>query len=150
MTPQQLLRQYATDPVRLLALCIYREARGESLQAKKGVASTVLNRCVMAPREGFRSDIIGNVLKPYAFSSFLPEDPNYSVFPTESDPVWLDCLAAAHPTIAADPTDGAVFYHDNTLLHAPSAWGTVIPTTQIGRLKFYKLPISPTPHTANA
>lgn len=134
--------EYLNDPTKLLALCIWREARGEGYQGKLGVAWTVKNRCLVSPREGFAKDIKGNVLKPWAFSSFMEGDPNSVKYPKENDPYWLDSLkAAADP--AADPTSKAVFYYSSPLTAPPPAWGEVgkhiSPTVKIGDLNFYRL-----------
>ena len=129
---------FAADPLRLLALCIWREARGEEYPAKRGIACTIANRCQIAPAQGFKRDIAGNVLKPWAFSSFNANDPNFVKFPVETDLVWLDCLKAA-TDVSGDVTLGAVFYHDSRLGAAPKAWGSVEPTVRLGNLAFYKL-----------
>lgn len=60
----------------LAALCVWREARGESIAAKLGVVWVLRNRCEMAPAQGFKRDMAGNILKPWAFSSFNADDPN--------------------------------------------------------------------------
>lgn len=36
-----------------------------------------------------------------------------------------------------DPTDGALFYHDSRLAHAPKAWGAVKQTAVLDDLTFY-------------
>src|SRR5579872_4813595 len=91
---------YASDPLQLLALCIWREARGECPEAKLGVAWTIRNRCAMAPAQGFKHDIAGNILKPWAFSSFMEGDPNAVKYPQETDLSWHDSMLAAE---SADP-----------------------------------------------
>jgi spore germination cell wall hydrolase CwlJ-like protein len=59
----------------LLALCIYGEARGESTAGKIAVGSVILER---AKRNGwFGKTLKEVVLKPYQFSCFLENDPNY-------------------------------------------------------------------------
>lgn len=130
---------YASDRLLLRALCMWREARGESFQAKLGVDWTIRNRTALAPREGFRASTRENILKPWAFSSFMEGDPNATKYPEDGDKSWQDCVAIAGATEHADPTAGAVFYHDSSIKR-PSAWGNVVPTVQIGRLSFYKLP----------
>lgn len=135
---------YINDPIRLLALCAWREARGESLAAKLGVTWTVKNRCAMAPAQGFKPDIAGNILHPWAFSSFMAGDPNSLKYPAESDPSWIDSLAAAK-SVEADPTGNAVFYFSRPLTAPPKkedgtcAWGNVEHSATIDGLQFYRI-----------
>lgn len=129
---------YASDPTLLLALCIWREARGENPTAKLGVAWTVKNRCSMAPAQGFRRDVAGNILHPWAFSSFMAGDPNAVKYPESSDPSWLESLTAAR-AIDPDPTAGAVFYFSRPLTSPPAAWGAVEQSAVIGGLTFCRI-----------
>lgn len=144
-TPKEIetrLAEFRRDPAQLLALCIWREARGETQLARVGVGKTVTNRCAIAPAQGFGHTIDTNVLKPYAFSSFNRGDVNASKFPFDLDSTWQACQLAAKAAIDAshpDPTRGAIFYHDSSLTAAPHAWGPVKLTAEIGRLKFYNL-----------
>ena len=128
---------FDTDDEQLLALCVWREARGESLAGMTGVANVVMNRCKIAPAQGFRHDVRGNVLKPWAFSSFMPSDPNSQKYPTPGI-VWQNCLAAARAAMA-DMTGGAVFYFSPPIKTPPIVWGNVRNTTNIGNLHFYAL-----------
>ena len=139
MTVIQPAEPYASDPVKLLALCIWREARGESIEAKHGVAWTIRNRCAMAPREGFKREIAANVLHPGAFSSFIEGDPNAVKYPDSTDKSWQDSLAVAEEASAEDPTSGAVFYFSPPLTAAPHAWGPVRHTATIGGLQFFTI-----------
>lgn len=137
---------FLSDPTQLLALCIWREARGESIAAKTGVAHVILNRCAMSPAQGFEPTIEGNILKPWAFSSFMDGDPNSVKYPEpedqyllrELDPSWTDSLAVAR-TPGEDPTGGAVFYFSAPLTDPPAAWGSVEVSTVIGGLTFCRI-----------
>lgn len=133
-----LKEPYLSDPTQLLALCIWREARGEPYAAKLGVAWTIKNRCLMAPAQGFRFDIPHNILKPWAFSSFMAGDPNAAKYPEPNDPSWIDSLKAAEST-EADPIGSAVFYFSRPLTEPPNVWGRVDQTAVIGGLKFYRV-----------
>jgi len=62
------------DDVKLLALVIYGEARGEPLGGKVGVASVVLNR--LKTGGWFGKTIKDVILKPFQFSCFNDNDPN--------------------------------------------------------------------------
>jgi hypothetical protein len=60
---------------------------------------------------------------------------------TTDDANFAMCANVAQQALSgtlADVTGGAEFYHDNRLAAAPSAWGNVVQTVQIGTLTFYK------------
>ena len=126
------------DDAHLLALCIYREARGESFLGKRAVGCCVRNR-VLA-RTYFGIDYSSVILKHWQFSSFNATDPNSSVWPIDGEPVWMECLAEANNVLGGidDMTNGALFYYSPPLTAPPHAWGAVIATAHIGNLNFYK------------
>lgn len=130
------------DPLTLLAMCVWGEARGETMQAQLGVANVVKNR-VRAMRfgDGFR----GVILKPWQFAAFNVNDPNREKLlePTryEKPEAWEHCYNAAALVFGDDlddNTEDAVFYHDDSLRQAPRAWGSVVETVQFGKLRFYR------------
>lgn len=84
---QQLLERF------LLALCVWREARGETPLGRRLVAWTIANRRDDA-KNRWPKTIEGVILQPFQFSSFNKSDPNAVQFPT-SGTVWDDCVAAA-------------------------------------------------------
>ncbi len=107
-TASQALNQF------LLALCVWREARGESLRGKQLVAWTILNR---SHDKRWPNTIRGVVLQPLQFSSFNANDPNSRKLlnPAEySTPdVWKACYGAAAAVffgLTTDPTGGADHY----------------------------------------
>lgn len=129
----------------LLACCIFGEARGESLQAKIGVACVVRNRAHLNLRYMGGASFAGVILQPYQFSSFNFNDPNRGKLlrPLLHDPanVWAECYRAAvavYHDDCADVTNGALFYFSPPLTEAPKAWGNVSHTATIGHLQFYK------------
>lgn len=90
-----------TDPIRLLrlfalALCVWREARGESALGKLLVAQTIENR-VRDPR--WPDTYIGVITQPWQFSAFNKNDPNALLFPTELDAAWPNCVAVAESVL---------------------------------------------------
>lgn len=125
----------------LVALCCFREARGEPLAGKKGVCFVIRNRTLHPGWWGH--DWASVILRPFQFSSFNVNDPNDKVWPQEDDPAWTDSLAAASAVMFGDETDltgGACWYHD-TSMGWPSAWGAESDYTQtlaVGRLLFYR------------
>jgi spore germination cell wall hydrolase CwlJ-like protein len=122
-----------------MALCIYREARGEGILGKRGVAHVIENRTRTSGFGG--STLTAVILHPYAFSSFNPSDPNAGVWPGDTDDAWTDCLHVTSSIIGGsdeDLTNGALFYFSPPLLAPPHAWGPVEITLQVGRLTFCK------------
>ena len=129
----------------LLALCIWRESRGEPVIAQQGVGWVVKNR-VLSPR-WWGNSYASCVLKPFQFSSFNPGDPNAVKWPTPGDSVWMECLTVAAGIISNtldDPTDGATSYFDQSLDNDPPSWatdGSNTHTVNLGALRFYRLVI---------
>ena len=125
----------------LVAICIWREARGESLEAKRAVGWSIRNR-VLA--DGwFGKGWVDVVLKPWQFSSFNYNDPNASRLPHENSGGWEECLQVAADVIAGegtDPVSGATHYHDKSLDDKLPPWAVGQPQiASIGNLRFYKV-----------
>lgn len=128
----------------LMALTVWREARGESFAAKLGVIFTVLNR--VKAHSWFGDSISEVLLKPMQYTSITcPGDRQLIRFPVRGNPAMGECMNAVQDVInqqAEDPTGGATHYYDISLDepgNLPPAWAT--PETfklQIGRLKFYR------------
>lgn len=133
----------------LTALCLYREARGASQAAKAAVLAVIRNRATDARRR-WPTDELKVIIQPYQFSSFNLNDPNTRKFPIPGDvewKAWLDCLAVVDAGLTADPTGGACFYHDKSILPPAKSWlgknATVddllkYKTVDIGPFSFYR------------
>jgi N-acetylmuramoyl-L-alanine amidase len=123
----------------LLALCNWREARGEPIESKIAQAWSVRNR-VQQPR-WWGHDWVTVILKPFQYSSFNLNDPNASKFPAMTDASWDECLQVAsdvYSSVGSDPTGGATSYYDTSI--APPAWtSSMTKTVQIGNFIFYKV-----------
>lgn len=123
----------------LLALCIWREARGEGMLGKRGVGHVVSNR--VSHNKFFGHDVRSVILKPWAFSSFNANDPNADKWPADADPSWMDSQTAAKQVLSwndPDLTSGALYYFSPPLKEAPHAWGSVGVTLVCGNLTFCK------------
>jgi spore germination cell wall hydrolase CwlJ-like protein len=131
------------DPLTLLAMCVWGEARGVNNAAKSAVACVVRNRVGYAGKYG--RGFPGVILKPWQFSSFNSNDPNRAklLYPVkeEGQRVWEACYQAAEEVYwgkTTDPTGNAVFYYSAPLTGPPTAWGDVTWTCVIDGLHFYR------------
>jgi spore germination cell wall hydrolase CwlJ-like protein len=122
-------------PIFLTALCTWREARGESSEAQRGVIWTIANRVEQGG--WFGKDAVSVVLKPFQFSSFNESDPNAVKFPSATDSIFKDILLMVMDQgLDEDPTDGATHYFSGD--DAPSWAAEMTFTTQIGAFKFFR------------
>jgi N-acetylmuramoyl-L-alanine amidase len=101
--PDALIRRYT------LALCVWREARGESARGKRLVAQVIENR---VQDRRWPDTYVSVITQPWQFSAFNKSDPNVHKFPDEGDPAWRQCVAAADAVLeAAEPFTDANHYH---------------------------------------
>lgn len=92
-----------------MALCVWREARGESMLGKLLVAQTIENRVT---DKRWPETYVGVITQRWQFSAFNANDPNALQFPAETDAVWPDCVAAADFVInAPTPLSASNHYH---------------------------------------
>jgi len=117
----------------VMALTLWREARGASHAARIGIASVIRNRTTP------RKDVVAVCTQPWQFSSMTaPGDPNLIHWPATGDPQMQDCLSIAAQTLGPDTTAGATFYFTAPLTEPPKAWGNVVGTVTIDGVHFYK------------
>ena len=134
----------------LACLCIWREARGESLPAKTGVWHVIQNRAQDEQRRWPRT-IAGVIAQHAQFSSMTNKgDANLVAWPTQPTPpqsagddwkAFLDCQVVVLSPLNADPTEGAVYYESYPTPPDPAKMPWFAPenlTVQIGALRFYK------------
>lgn len=88
------MRDYEINDRYLLALAAFREARGEPFAAKLLVCQTIMER-VNDPR--WPPTVAAVLTDPDQFSSFSPDDPNFTKFPERGPEwkAWLSCYEAA-------------------------------------------------------
>ncbi len=126
----------------LLALCIWREASGETIEGKYAQAWSIRNRAFSPAWWGH--DWISCILKPYQYSSFNRADPNAVKFPSPDESAWVDCQKVAEDVYfekVVDPTGGATSYFDSSLDANPPAWstdGSNVKTVNVGNLRFFR------------
>lgn len=132
-------------PYFLAALCVWREARNQSIDARRGIWWVLQNR---VGRPIFRPTLIGVVLQPWQFSSFNATDPNVTKFPNPATALdwqaWQEILAIAESP-GDDPTDGAVYYEsfdpaELDAIRGKDSWFAADKmTVQIDAVRFYHL-----------
>ena len=136
----------------LTALCIWREARSASQDARRAVLCVINNRVAEALKNPAKAKQYGGttqaqiVLMPYQFSSFNKTDPNAVLLPKpiqSSDwAAWQECCSLLDTPVDEDPTGGAQFYHsyqDPADKRWPSWAEAEKMTARIGPFRFYKL-----------
>jgi hypothetical protein len=105
-----------------LALEIWREAQGASVEAKLGVGYSIMNRVERPSWWGRRLDQV--MFKKWQYSSMAaPGDPNLIKWPMFDDPSWLECLAVARAVLGkTEPNTipGADSYHDSSIPTPPT------------------------------
>jgi cell wall hydrolase len=130
----------------LAALAIWREARGQSLQAMHAIWWVIQNR-VMDKR--WPNTVSGVVRQRLQFSSMTASgDPNLLVYPEEPAngaapaPDWvafLNAQVAITTDLGGDPTHGANHYHSMPIGKEPHWADPAKMTVAIGPFRFYCL-----------
>lgn len=127
-----------TAEITFLALTIWREARGESGDAKRGVACCILNRVKKPCWWG--TDILSVLFKKWQFSSLTaPGDKQLTTYPSSDDEQFGICMQIARDAVIgsiANPVPGADSYYDISI--SPPAWASQSTfVRQIGRIVFH-------------
>ena len=129
----------------LMARTIWGEARGETLTGKEAVANVILNRFKLSQRRGkmwWGNTIEEICLKPYQFSCWNKNDPNYLKLKTitEADPQFAICQRIATRAlngVLPDHVFGADHYH--TVIILPDWAESRAAVATIGHHVFYQL-----------
>lgn len=140
----------------LLALTLWREARGCTHEQKRAVAHVIANRAT-APNaakvygHGIPG-LVGILIAPYQFTSIspprgsvtsLPEWINATTWPVENDPNWAECCQIADDIGQAkdgpDPTNGATHYYTTPIPRVPDWADPAKLTLELGVFRFYRL-----------
>lgn len=134
-------------PINVLAMMVWREARGETFNAKLQVAWTVKNR-VDNPK-WWGHDWISVITKKWQYSSMgAPGDKQLILFPAVDDPIYVECLGIANFIINfkddhAHAKDAIPFlhadsYYDDSIV--PPKWATKDKRLgTIGHFTFYNI-----------
>jgi spore germination cell wall hydrolase CwlJ-like protein len=141
---------YDQNDIHSLALCAWKEARGESQpQGCDAVMYVIVNR---VGQPGFARDLHGVIYGKNQFTSMsVPSDPEFNLQPKDGDTTFQACLDAASSILAnvdnpdrIDITRGAHYYanlhtctsgwfHDHIVLDSHNH----PVTAQIGRHTFF-------------
>jgi spore germination cell wall hydrolase CwlJ-like protein len=135
----------------LLALVIWREARGEPQETQLWVAWAIRRR---AEHHGWwnpSGTLTGALVQPRQFSSLTnPGDPQLTVFPTHRlqagsyvpDPSFLSAMMLADQVMAMDPTKdptgGSDSFFDDSI-KPPKGWTQERFRGKKGRMLFYQM-----------
>ena len=122
----------------LLALVIWREAEGESVEGKLAVGNVVRNR-VMASKN--HDDWSAVLTAKWQFSSLTaPGDGMLVQWPNHAQQAWQDAMEAAERVYTlgnCDNTQGATMYANLSVCNP--AWShTMTKTVVIGKHSFFK------------
>ncbi len=130
----------------LLALTIWREARGEPFTGKVAVAQSIKNRVDHPSWWG--NDIISVLTKKWQYSSLTdPKDKQLTTWPRADDDVFEECLTIADGVMkgmyTSPLTKGADSYYDDSLQGDKRPfWAKEHPEKfvgKIGKLNFFDL-----------
>ena len=129
---------YSTYEQALLALVVWREARGETRQAKIAVAFSVLNR-VDSPK-WWGTSIGAVIAKKWQYSSMAaPGDPNLIKYPLPHDLSFQDSMSAVNAALtpgAINTVPGADSYYDISI--PPPKWAKPEQfVKQVGAFRFF-------------
>lgn len=124
------------------ALCLWREARGETAAAKQAILCVIRNRAGDAMFRWPRT-ALGVILQPKQFSSFDPGDPNAAKLPDPKNKpdwdAWVECVNIVQSPLTADSTGGATNYESCAPDKLPKWADPSKLTVTIGPFRFYKL-----------
>lgn len=101
------------DDLYSMALCAWREARGEGEKGMRAVLHTIRNRAA-SWYSHLPHPIHYAVYAKNQFSSMsIPRDPQFNLLPNDNDPAMQFCMAVATTVLTGsdpDPTKGALYY----------------------------------------
>jgi spore germination cell wall hydrolase CwlJ-like protein len=141
--------QYDDKDIHSMALCVWKEARGEGLAGMQAVAHVIKNR-VGTP--GFAHTLHDVIYGKNQFTSMsVPSDPEFNLVPPAGDAQFAYCSALCPGVLTgddADVTENAHYYENPTTAHSgwfmrviagPDGFGTEAHslTAHIGKQNFY-------------
>lgn len=141
--------EYDANDLRSMALCVWKEARGDGSPGMRAVAHVIYNRVGMP---GFARNLHDTIYGKNQFTSMsVPTDPEFNLIPPPYDSQFAYALTMCANVLHGDDPDltNGAHYYENAL-QATSGWfGRVIAgpdglgtpdhqfLEQIGKQKFY-------------
>lgn len=127
----------------ILALTLWREARGESKEAVRCVYHVINNRKEYRKKHGtprWPTTFATVCLQKAQFSCFNADDPNNTKWPVVMDMAFIKCLEViSNP--GSDPTNGATHYYSpRPKIDAPKWAKGEYMTHREGAFVFFRLP----------
>jgi spore germination cell wall hydrolase CwlJ-like protein len=112
--------EYTQNDVDSMALCAWKEARGEGTYGCELVMHVMYNR---VGKPGFASTLHDVIYGRNQFSSMsVPSDPEFNLQPPTGDAVYAECLTLAAAVLAGsdDTSRGALWYANE--MNVTSGW----------------------------
>lgn len=110
---------YDDNDLAAMALCVWKEARGEGELGMKAVADVIVNRA-----KKWGQAIHDVIFRKNEFTSMsLPNDPEFNLQPQADDPQYSFCVSICKPIVEdqmSDVTNGALYYAN--LAEVTSGW----------------------------
>lgn len=129
----------------IVARTLWGEARGESVAGQIAVAWTVRNRVFDGkPKSWWGEGYAGVCQKPYQFSCWNKNDPNYAYLNGSKQIPFREFAQAqlvADQVLTGkvlDPTGGATHYYATTMIKAPAWAAKAKQTLKLGHHVFFK------------
>lgn len=124
----------------LLAICVWRESRGEGYHCQCAVAHVIQNR--VREQSWYGKSISEVIAKPWQFSSMsAPGDRQLVKWPERDDPSFKRSMEVVEDVMqgAPDTSNGSTHFHDCSI--EPPAWTRDMEVkARLGRMVFYGKP----------
>ena len=142
--------QYDDNDIHSMALCVWKEARGEGQDGMRAVAHVIKNRVGTA---GFPPNLHEVIMQKNAFTSMsVASDPEFNLIPPTGDTQFAYCTALCPSVLTGDDldiTDDAHYYENAAaatsgwfarVIAGPDGYGTEghSLTAHIGKQNFYR------------
>ena len=125
----------------MLALVVWREARGQAFACKLAVAYVAVTRAEDPRKNWWGDDMLAVLFTPMQFSSVTDKHDAQLVLWPRENASWTECLraaAAAYFHWEKNPAPGATHYHSFKVQDPPAAWGKADFIVKVDDIYFFK------------